>query len=116
MPLIHHHAHPSSCCHPLRELPCRIVVVPSPAAAADCRCLLPLPSEADDIADEGDALAPQRLETLRAYRQELHAIAGGAQPQARWATIFGPLQYNLLQHHLPVTLLDDLLSAFSARH
>lgn len=68
--------------------------------------------EADDIADEGDALAPQRLETLRAYRQELHAIAGGAQPQARWATIFGPLQYNLLQHHLPVTLLDDLLSAF----
>ena len=67
---------------------------------------------ADDIADEGDALAEQRLETLHTYRKELHAIAGGAQPQARWAAIFGPLQYNILQHQLPVRLLDDLLSAF----
>lgn len=67
---------------------------------------------ADDIADEGDANASTRLETLHSYRQELHATAQGAQPQARWAGIFGPLQYHLQQHQLPVVLLDDLLSAF----
>lgn len=68
--------------------------------------------QADDIADEGNALAQERLTTLQHYRQELHAVAGGAQPQARWASIFGPLQHNIQQHQLPVQLLDDLLSAF----
>lgn len=67
---------------------------------------------ADDIADEGDASAAQRLLTLQDYRQELHAIAQGQAPQTPWASIFGPLQHNLQQHQLPVALLDDLLSAF----
>ena len=67
---------------------------------------------ADDLADEGDATPAQRLADLHAYRAELHAIAGGAAPQPRWAAVFGPLQIQLQAHRLPVPLLDDLLSAF----
>ena len=67
---------------------------------------------ADDIADEGDATAAQRLHDLAAYRAELAAVAAGAAPGTRWATVFGPLQGVLRQHGLPVALLDDLLSAF----
>ena len=67
---------------------------------------------ADDLADEGDASAAERLEQLHAYRAELQAIAQGHAPQARWSAIFAPLQYQLRQHQLPVHLLDDLLSAF----
>lgn len=67
---------------------------------------------ADDMADEGDASPAQRLEQLQDYRLELHAIAKGQTPQARWTTIFTPLQHQLQQWQLPVHLLDDLLSAF----
>lgn len=67
---------------------------------------------ADDLADEGDASPAQRLADLTAYRQELHATATGSTPGPRWATVFGPLQYAIQQHTLPVDLLDDLLSAF----
>lgn len=67
---------------------------------------------ADDLADEGDATAAQRLADLTAYRQALHAAALGSPPDPRWAHVFGPLQYALQQHHLPVALLDNLLSAF----
>ncbi len=67
---------------------------------------------ADDIADEGEATPAQRLHDLAAYRAELAAVAAGAAPGTRWATVFGPLQCVLRQHGLPVALLDDLLSAF----
>lgn len=67
---------------------------------------------ADDIADEGMATAAERLADLQSYRAELHAIAQGQAPQPRWMGIFGPLQFNIQQHQLPVALLDDLLSAF----
>lgn len=67
---------------------------------------------ADDIADEGNASAQQRLQDLQAYRQALHATAKGHPPEQRWAQIFGPLQLTIAQHQLPVPLLDDLLSAF----
>lgn len=67
---------------------------------------------ADDIADEGDAPAQQRLDDLAAYRADLQAIAEGRTPSPRWADVFGPLQAVLHTHHLPVQLLDDLLSAF----
>lgn len=68
---------------------------------------------ADDIADEGDSTAAQRLEQLHAYRQALHAAASHHPlPQTEWAAIFGPLQRAIAQHQLPVNLLDDLLSAF----
>ncbi|CAM3416993.1 squalene synthase HpnC [Paracidovorax anthurii] len=68
---------------------------------------------ADDIADEGDATAVERLAALQAYARELHAVAAGAVPSARWAQVFGPLQGAMRSHRLPVPLLADLLSAFS---
>lgn len=68
---------------------------------------------ADDLADEGDATAAQRLADLAAYRQALHAAAAGDAPGPRWARIFGPLQHAIQQHQLPVALMDDLLSAFA---
>ncbi|MFN3375590.1 MAG: squalene synthase HpnC [Burkholderiaceae bacterium] len=67
---------------------------------------------ADDIADEGDATPAERLADLQAYATELQAIAAGATPAPRWATVFGPLQHALRTHQLPVPLLADLLSAF----
>jgi squalene synthase HpnC len=68
---------------------------------------------ADDLADEGDATAAQRLADLAAYRQALHAAAAGDAPDPHWAHIFGPLQHAIQQHQLPVALMDDLLSAFA---
>ncbi|MFG5777532.1 squalene synthase HpnC [Comamonas sp. J-3] len=67
---------------------------------------------ADDIADEGEASASERIAELQAYRDELARIATGAAPAARWQTVFAPLQASIAQWQLPVPLLDDLLSAF----
>jgi squalene synthase HpnC len=67
---------------------------------------------ADDIADEGDAPATERLAALQAYRTELRAVAQGAAPSPRWATVFAPLKRTIEQHQLPLDLLEDLLSAF----
>jgi len=68
---------------------------------------------ADDIADEGDASPEERLEDLRAYREELRAAARGSVPgSARWPYVFGPLAHSIAQFELPEALLADLLSAF----
>ena len=67
---------------------------------------------ADDIADEGDAPAAERLADLADYGADLQAIAAGHAPSARWPEVFGPLQAVLRSHQLPVPLLADLLSAF----
>jgi len=67
---------------------------------------------ADDLADEGDAPAAQRLDDLRAFGSELEAIARGVSPGPRWASVFAPLQAQLADHALPLSLLQDLLSAF----
>lgn len=67
---------------------------------------------ADDIADEGDASAQERLDNLHCYRSTLHAVAAGAPAPARWGHIFAPLQHQMQQHQLPLPLLDDLLCAF----
>lgn len=68
---------------------------------------------ADDLADEGDSAVEQRLADLAAYRQTLHAVHAG-QPASfgRWEPVFGPLQAAIQAHQLPLTPLDDLLSAF----
>ncbi len=68
---------------------------------------------ADDIADEGEAPAQQRLEALSAYRADLLALAQGQQVSGRWPQVFGPLAAMLAAFHLPVSLLDDLLDAFA---
>ena len=67
---------------------------------------------ADDIADEGDAPAAERLAALAAYRADLLAVATGGEPSARWPHVFGPLRHIIAKHGLPLNLLADLLSAF----
>ncbi|CAN5691675.1 squalene synthase HpnC [soil metagenome] len=67
---------------------------------------------ADDIADEGDASAAERLQALAAYRADLLAVWTGEAPSPRWARVFGPLRNTIVSHGLPLVLLTDLLSAF----
>ena len=68
---------------------------------------------ADDIADEGDASAPQRLDELQAYRHDLSAACQAApEPSQRWPHVFGPLHAAIRTHQLPHQLLHDLLDAF----
>jgi len=67
---------------------------------------------ADDIADEGDAPAAQRLQDLAAYRAELHAVAAGRAASGPWPQVFGPLGPAIERFRLPVARLDELLDAF----
>jgi hydroxysqualene synthase len=67
---------------------------------------------ADDLADEGDAEPVQRLGDLAAYRANLHACAKGHDASGRWAGLFEALAPHIVQHDLPVHLLDDLITAF----
>ncbi len=76
---------------------------------------------ADDIADEGQALAAERTETLARFRgllREVHAQAASGQTdwvrasKAPWPEVFGPLAQVVAQHRLPLQPLDDLLDAF----
>lgn len=64
---------------------------------------------ADDIADEGDAQADERLAELALYRSGLD---GAPQALARWPQVFGPLQTERRAHALPDHLLHALLDAF----
>lgn len=65
---------------------------------------------ADDIADEGDASAEQRLARLDAYRAELNVIAAGGHSDD---PLFRQLAEAVRDHDLPVPLLRDLLDAFT---
>lgn len=67
---------------------------------------------ADDIADEGDAVAPERIAKLEAYQAELQRLAHGGQPDGPWPEVFKPLQIAIRDFKLPINLLDDLLRAF----
>jgi squalene synthase HpnC len=68
---------------------------------------------ADDLADEGDLPAPERLAQLAAYRAELARVHAGAAPAAGpWQRVFEPLQQAVRRHGLPAAPLFDLLSAF----
>ena len=68
---------------------------------------------ADDLADEGDATAEQRLEDLHQYRAELELCLSGQAPQdARWVQVFANLQSAVRAFDLPAQPLRDLLSAF----
>ena len=68
---------------------------------------------ADDIADEGEATPAQRLHDLQAYRQDLTAAcAQNHSFSPRWPQVFGPLQFAIQTHQLPVQALHDLLDAF----
>ncbi len=67
---------------------------------------------ADDIADEGDAPAAQRLQDLTAYRRDLGAALAGTPCSPRWERVFTPLSQRIEQFGLPGPLLHDLLDAF----
>ena len=68
---------------------------------------------ADDIADEGEAPAGQRLDDLADYRADLQATALGQAHSGRWPRVFNPLAPMIRQFQLPLPLLDDLLDAFA---
>ncbi len=65
---------------------------------------------ADDIADEGNASADERLAGLTAYRESLAAIERGETPAA---PLFARLARNVREWDLPIAPLRDLLDAFS---
>lgn len=64
---------------------------------------------ADDIADEGNASAEQRLAALAALRGDLDQIEAGSYPASgRWSK----LAAAVCAHALPLQLFRDLLQAF----
>jgi squalene synthase HpnC len=69
---------------------------------------------ADDIADEGDAPAHQRLIELAAFEADLLAAAATQSAQSEcWSEVFRPLAPFLRgSRPLPLALLQALLSAF----
>jgi squalene synthase HpnC len=71
---------------------------------------------ADDIADEGAAPAADRLARLRAWQDRLHGAANGSggasAPGDREGLIVAALGHSIRTLDLPVSLFDDLLSAF----
>ena len=66
---------------------------------------------ADDIADEGNAPAADRLAALERYE---HALAGASHGRndSEWPQVFGPLAREIEAQRLPVALLGQLLAAF----
>lgn len=67
---------------------------------------------ADDLADEGDASAAQRLADLAQYRVDLQATLQGRTPSTRWAPVFARLQTSVQAFALPAEPLHALLQAF----
>jgi hydroxysqualene synthase len=83
-----------------------------PALRPDVVAIYRFARTADDIADEGSAIAAERLADLAAYRADLGAVADGREPSKRWRHIFLPLRGTLAVRRLPLELLENLLSAF----
>lgn len=65
---------------------------------------------ADDLADEGDLPAAERLRALDGFRQELDRIESGTSPGD---ALFRDLADVIRRHALPIGLFRDLLDAFS---
>lgn len=68
---------------------------------------------ADDIADEGDAPAADRLALLERYRADLDACLAGGAASAAWPQVFGPLGREARAFALPAAPLHRLLDAFT---
>lgn len=64
---------------------------------------------ADDIADEGDATADERLAALRQYEAQLDRIEAGDGPDG---ALFIRLAQMVAAHRLPLQPMRDLVSAF----
>ena len=65
--------------------------------------------QADDFADEGDLPPEQRLRRLAEFSGELDHIEHGEAPRL---PLFAELAPVIAQHHLPIGLFRDLISAF----
>ncbi len=83
-----------------------------PALRGPVQAIYHFARTADDLADEGDSPASQRLAELAMYRHALAAADAGQVLPGPWPGVFGPLSRVLHSHHLPLPLLQDLLSAF----
>lgn len=72
---------------------------------------------ADDIADEGGESAAARLARLRAWQHQLHVAAVSERESrasdGRDELIFAALGHSMRSLELPLSLFDDLLSAFA---
>lgn len=86
-----------------------------PALRPPIRAIYAFARTADDIADEGDAPAAERLAALAAYRAALDRAAGAADvaDEPAWPGVFPALQAQMRTHALPAPLLADLLDAFA---
>lgn len=67
---------------------------------------------ADDLADEGDASAEQRLADLQAYRGDVLALRAGQGLGSPWASTIGALAPHIERHDLDWADLLALLDAF----
>ena len=68
---------------------------------------------ADDLADEDDLNAEQRLDALRQFGAELDLCFNGQAAQdPRWTSVFAGLQTAVKSFDLPAQPFRDLLSAF----
>ena len=76
---------------------------------APVRVIYAFARSADDLADEGNASASERIAALNAYERELDHIDAG---RATSSDLFQQLALTLKEHHLNTQLLRDLLSAF----
>jgi squalene synthase HpnC len=83
-----------------------------PALRPAIRAIYGFARTADDLADEGDATAADRVAQLVLFRSELDHAALGATQFMHWPEVFKPLQHAIAAHALPISLLHDLLSAF----
>ena len=76
---------------------------------APVRVIYAFARSADDLADEGDASASERIAALNVYERELDHIDAG---RATSSDLFQQLALTMKEHHLNTQLLRDLLSAF----
>lgn len=84
-----------------------------PTLRAPILALYSFARTADDIADEGDATAAERLRTLAQYRQDLHQVWHNPHhTSAQWPDVFDALARQHQSWAFPLRLLEDLLDAF----
>ena len=76
---------------------------------APVRVIYAFARSADDLADEGDASASERIAALNEYERELDHIDAGRTTNSE---LFEQLALTLKENHLNTQLLRDLLSAF----
>ena len=80
-----------------------------PELRAPVRVIYAFARSADDLADEGDASASERIAALNEYERELDHIDAGRENSTE---LFKQLSITLKEHLLNTQLLRDLLSAF----